>query len=291
MESYLHDTMYWVAFYINRTMIAIQGWVSALSNTFQPLLHTLSWVTNRYSHELSNAFVSECWQPVQRVADQLHHSLGQVIDSSWAILREFLQLETTIPMLTQAYHYITFQTQQALTIIQDDLYQFRESLPDTLHLSLISQLYQNVEDLLVHSLPVLRNLVENGVSVMVPHITSLVDRGMNFIEDRIDDMQAYSRDGILYSYMTELSVNLSDKVLLAWQRWKENDLALDSVTAKSLIEIMKKVLSLDSDIFMESYVFEPETRGRVIYNQHLPMMWPSFLHTPHWHSLTGQVRF
>ncbi|XP_045119855.1 uncharacterized protein LOC123509550 isoform X2 [Portunus trituberculatus] len=288
MESYLHDTMYWVAFYINRTMIAIQGWVSALSNTFQPLLHTLSWVTNRYSHELSNAFVSECWQPVQRVADQLHHSLGQVIDSSWAILREFLQLETTIPMLTQAYHYITFQTQQALTIIQDDLYQFRESLPDTLHLSLISQLYQNVEDLLVHSLPVLRNLVENGVSVMVPHITSLVDRGMNFIEDRIDDMQAYSRDGILYSYMTELSVNLSDKVLLAWQRWKENDLALDSVTAKSLIEIMKKVLSLDSDIFMESYVFEPETRGRVIYNQHLPMMWPSFLHTPHWHSLTGQ---
>lgn len=44
----------------------------------------------------------------------------QVMGSSWAILREFLQPETTIPMLTQAYRYITSQTQQALAIIQGE---------------------------------------------------------------------------------------------------------------------------------------------------------------------------
>ena len=48
MESYLHATMYWVAFSINHITNAIQSWVMILSNTFQPLLHTLSWVTNRW---------------------------------------------------------------------------------------------------------------------------------------------------------------------------------------------------------------------------------------------------
>lgn len=54
--------------------------------------------------------------------------------------------------------------------------------------------------------------MENGVSVLVPHITSLVDRGLSFVEDRIDDMQRYSRDGVFYSYVNELSMNLYDKV-------------------------------------------------------------------------------
>lgn len=44
----------------------------------------------------------------------------QVMHSSWTVLREFLQPETTIPMLTQASRYITSQTQQALVVMQGE---------------------------------------------------------------------------------------------------------------------------------------------------------------------------
>lgn len=40
-----------------------------------------------------------------------------------------------------------------------------------------------------------------------------------------------------------------------------------------------------------SYVYEPEVEGRVIYNQQLPVTWPSFLNMPHWDELMWEVRF
>lgn len=59
---------------------------------------------------------------------------------------------------------------------------------------------------------------------------------------------------ILWCYIISVlscHINVSVQLLATWQSWEEKDHSADTTTAKLLMEIMKKVLNLDNDIFME----------------------------------------
>ncbi|XP_050735458.1 uncharacterized protein LOC127007955 [Eriocheir sinensis] len=284
MGRQLHATMYWVARTINGARAAVDEWATARMATLRPHWQTITWTMQRYWVQLTNTVTSECWWPVQHAAGELNHSLMQGLGSGWSTLRAFLQPETTLPVLYKGWQHTSAWAHQTLDSMQDTVQQLQDYVHGPTLFGYRQKVYQALNTAWEYSRPPLSDFAQNGVSGLVPHITRAVDRSLAFLGQYVSRMQTHATHGSLYSKINAFTVEAYNKVWVAWQRWKAQSQA-DTTLANVLREIIKKSLDLNDDIFMKSYVFDPEVEGRVLYNQHLPVAWPSFLQTPHWHNL------
>ncbi|XP_071541836.1 uncharacterized protein [Panulirus ornatus] len=287
----INDIMYQLVRTMNLATGVIRDYLTSADRALRPYLGHISETFTRYGLHLDALLDEQCWSQIYQKFEQMKSAVVESVNSGVAILKEFLQLEEYYSLLSETREFIEAWRLKAGTVVQDGVSQLQKALQESPMLGALHQAFQKIQNSFsALSFTAVSDFMDHGLLALGPYATAATEEVLRFWGENIEVLQRFSTDNIFFSYINAAAGNVYERILLMWQSWREEErhnLGNFEQVFLSFTDAVKNLLGSNNFFTEESFVYEPDVYGKIIYNQHLPVPWTSFLEAPQWYRLTN----
>lgn len=290
MSIAFKDAIYEVVRAINHFAEIVSEELRVMQDTYGPTFESYRMAFERYGQELESVFGGQCWSRIHHQIQKVQASLNQVMYTG----ERFIQPSEYIRRMRSFREWFVQWYRENQLRFKDGLSRLQDAITGSALFDELATEYEIVERFV-------RDMMNNGVyatfqrrlSEFGPRLMAQADEAVRALREKHRVFKEHSTGNILLDYFNAVTADALDRVILTWEDWRAREYEVLDRLQRIFVSfvdgfknIAPTILSL-TDEDSPAIIFEPKKRGRIVYNQHLPVPWNSFLEGPQWFRLVN----